>query len=76
MLDSTHSTRHVILARHVRFTRHDTTDSHDMLDTLDTTLRTDTPDSLRERFGNGHRSHLVTGKAPVTNQVLQMSQER
>jgi hypothetical protein len=27
-------------------------------------------------FGNGRRSPLVTGNAPVTDQVLQISQER
>jgi hypothetical protein len=32
--------------------------------------------TLKTRFGNGHRSPLVTGNAPVTDQVLQISQER
>jgi hypothetical protein len=27
-------------------------------------------------FGNGHRRLLVTGKAPITDQVLQMREER
>jgi hypothetical protein len=33
--------------------------------------------ALREKtgFGNGSRSPLVTGNAPVTDQVLQISQE-
>jgi hypothetical protein len=30
----------------------------------------------KTHFGNGHRLPLVTGKAPITGQVLQMSQER
>jgi hypothetical protein len=31
---------------------------------------------LKTSFGNGRRSPLVTGNALVTNQVLQISQER
>jgi hypothetical protein len=30
---------------------------------------------VKTHFGNGHRSPLVTGNAPVTDQVLQISQE-
>jgi hypothetical protein len=30
----------------------------------------------KTHFGNGHRLPLVTGNAPVTNQVLQISHER
>jgi hypothetical protein len=32
--------------------------------------------TCKTHFGNGHRWPLVTGKVPVTDQVLQMSQER
>jgi hypothetical protein len=32
--------------------------------------------TCKTHFGNGHRWPLVMGKAPVTDQVLQMSQER
>jgi hypothetical protein len=34
------------------------------------------PTTWKTHFGNGRRLPLVTGKAPVTDQVLQMSQER
>jgi hypothetical protein len=30
----------------------------------------------KTHFSNGHRSPLVTGKAPIIDHVLQMSQER
>jgi hypothetical protein len=30
----------------------------------------------KTHFGSGHRLPLVTGNAPVTDQVLQISQER
>jgi hypothetical protein len=33
-------------------------------------------DYVKTGFGNGHRSPLVTSNAPVTDQVLQISQER
>jgi hypothetical protein len=33
-------------------------------------------DYVKTHFGNRHRLLLVTGKAPVNDHVLQMSQER
>jgi hypothetical protein len=36
----------------------------------------DEEQAWKTRFGNGHRLTLVTGNAPVTDQVLQISQER
>jgi hypothetical protein len=33
-------------------------------------------DYVKTHFGNGCRSPLVTGNAPITDQVLQISQER